>query len=35
MQVVYFSNHLNIHQVFVTDELYNMLGSEYAFVANN
>lgn len=33
MKLVFFSNSLNHHQVNVADELYHLLGGEFAFVA--
>jgi glycosyltransferase involved in cell wall biosynthesis len=33
MKLVFFSNYLNHHQVMVADELYKLIGKEFAFVA--
>lgn len=33
MKLVFYSNFLNHHQVMVADELYKLLGNEFAFVA--
>ena len=33
MKVVFFTNFINHHQVHIADELYNMLGDNYTFVA--
>ncbi len=33
MKLVFFTNHLNHHQVGVADELYNILGDDFVFVS--
>lgn len=35
MTIVFFTNFINHHQVHVADELYNMLGDNYTFVATS